>query len=46
MFECSNWCYSAIPNFMDSVISANEFGHRDTQVIGILRTLNDVRRND
>lgn len=46
MFECSNWCYSAIPNFMDSVIAANEFGERDTKVIGILRTMNDVRRSD
>lgn len=46
LFESSNWCYSAIHNFMDSVISANEFGRRDTKVIGILRTLNDVRRND
>jgi chromosome partitioning protein len=35
LFEGSNWCYSAIPNFMDSVISANEFGKRDTKVIGI-----------
>ena len=31
---------------MDSVVSANKFGNRDTKVIGILRTLNDVRRND
>ncbi len=46
LFESSNWCYSAIPNFMDSVLSANEFGNRDTKVIGILRTLNDVRRTD
>jgi chromosome partitioning protein len=46
LFESSNWCYSAIPNFMDSIISANEFGKRDTKVIGILRTLNDVRRTD
>lgn len=46
LFESSNWCYSAIPNFMDSVVSANEFGNRDTKVIGILRTLNDVRRSD
>lgn len=46
LFESSNWCYSAIHNFMDSVISANEFGRRNTKVIGILRTLNDVRRND
>ncbi|PLS15927.1 ParA family protein [Bacillus sp. M6-12] len=46
LFESSNWCYSAIPNFMDSVASANEFGKRGTKVLGILRTLNDVRRND
>jgi len=46
LFECSNWCYSAIPNFMESVISAKSHGYRDTKVIGILRTLNDLRRND
>ena len=46
LFECSNWCYSAIPNFMDSVVSANQFGKRDTKVLGILRTMNDTRRND
>ena len=31
---------------MDSVEAADRFGNRDTKVIGILRTLNDVRRND
>ena len=46
LFESSNWCYSAIPNFMDSVESARSFGKRGTKVIGILRTLNDVRRSD
>lgn len=46
LFESSNWCYSAIPNFMDSVVSAREFGKRGTKVLGILRTLNDIRRND
>jgi chromosome partitioning protein len=46
LFEASNWCYSAIPNFMDSVKVAQEHGNRDTQVIGILRNMNDVRRND
>jgi chromosome partitioning protein len=46
MYECSNWCYSAIPNFMDSVSAAQEFGDRDTKVLGILRTMNDVRRSD
>ncbi|WP_338473407.1 ParA family protein (plasmid) [Niallia sp. XMNu-256] len=46
LFESSNWCYSALPNFMDSVDSANRFGNRDTKVVGILRTLNDARRSD
>ena len=46
LFECSSWCYSAIPNFLDSVDSASHFGERNTQVIGILRTLADARRND
>jgi chromosome partitioning protein len=46
LFESSNWCYSAIPNFMDSVESAKNYGKRGTKVIGILRTLNDVRRSD
>ncbi|MFD1926455.1 ParA family protein [Sporosarcina siberiensis] len=46
MYECSNWCYSAIPNFMDSIESAFEIGKRKTEAIGILRTMNDVRRSD
>lgn len=46
MYECSNWCYSAVPNFMDSIESAKEFGERNTEAIGILRTMNDVRRSD
>ncbi|MYL55865.1 AAA family ATPase [Pontibacillus yanchengensis] len=46
MYECSNWCYSAIPNFLDSVGGAKENGERSTEVIGILRTMNDVRRTD
>ena len=46
LFESSNWCYSAIPNFIESVVSANKYGNHNTKVIGILRTLGDVRRND
>lgn len=46
MFECSNWCYSAIPNFMDSVHSVSEISEHGTKIIGILRTMNDVRRSD
>ena len=46
LFESSNWCYSALPNFMDSIVSAKEYGNRDTKVLGILRTLSDKRRSD
>ncbi len=46
MFECSNWCYSAIPNFMDTVTAANKVSPRNVEVLGILRTMNDVRRSD
>lgn len=46
MYECSNWCYSAIPNFMDSINGANEISSKNPEAIGILRTMNDVRRND
>jgi chromosome partitioning protein len=31
---------------MDSVKGAREFGNRGTKVIGILRTMNDVRRSN
>lgn len=46
LFECSNWCYSAIPNFTDSVEGARKGSKHETKVIGILRTMNNVRRSD
>ncbi|WP_054637777.1 ParA family protein [Thalassobacillus sp. C254] len=46
MYECSNWCYSAIPNFLDSVEVAKEVSPHNLEILGILRTMNDVRRND
>lgn len=45
MFESSQWCYSAIPNFLESVVLAQGLNPK-LQVAGILRTLNDVRRSD
>lgn len=45
MFESSQWCYSAIPNFLDSVNLAKKLNN-SLKIAGILRTLNDVRRND
>ncbi|TMN22720.1 ParA family protein [Lentibacillus cibarius] len=46
MYECSNWCYSAIPNFMDSITAAQDVSSKNVEAIGILRTMNDIRRND
>ncbi|QSO50118.1 ParA family protein [Alicyclobacillus mengziensis] len=45
MFESSQWCYSAVPNFMDSVEVARKL-NPTLQIAGIVRTLNDVRRTD
>lgn len=46
MYECSRWCYSAIPNFMMTLESAKEAYNPDLIPIGILRTLSDARRSD
>ncbi|MHC0036898.1 ParA family protein [Pseudoneobacillus sp. C159] len=46
MFDCSSWCYSCIPNFMDSVKAAKKVGNRNVEVIGILRFMSDVKRKD
>ncbi|QIZ69139.1 ParA family protein [Geobacillus subterraneus] len=46
MFECSNWCYSAVPNFIESVEGARVHGRHNTRLIGILRIMNDARRSD
>jgi chromosome partitioning protein len=45
MYESSQWCYSAIPNFMGSVELAKNLNPK-LKIAGILRTLNDVRRYD
>ncbi|CAI8945294.1 chromosome partitioning protein [Brevibacillus sp. IT-7CA2] len=45
MYESSAWCYSAVPNFLDSVEVAKQLNPR-LNIVGILRTLNDVRRYD
>lgn len=46
LYECSKFCYSAIPNFMDSVEISQDISRHDVEVLGILRTLNDKRRGD
>ncbi|MDB5054044.1 MAG: Cobyrinic acid ac-diamide synthase [Bacilli bacterium] len=45
MYESSQWCYSAIPNFLGSVELAKNF-NSNLKILGILRTLNDARRYD
>lgn len=45
LYESSQWCYSAIPNFMGTVELARQL-NPSIQVAGILRTLNDIRRFD
>lgn len=45
MYESSQWCYSAIPNFMGSVELAKQM-NPSLKVAGLLRTLNDARRYD
>ncbi|WP_077324118.1 ParA family protein [Virgibacillus siamensis] len=46
LFECSKFCYSAIPNFLDSIYAAQERKLNKVEPIGILRTLTDKRRTD
>lgn len=44
LFEASKFCYSAIPNFMETVEHVQKVV--DLDVLGILRSLNDNRRKD
>ncbi|GAE93028.1 chromosome (plasmid) partitioning protein ParA [Gracilibacillus boraciitolerans JCM 21714] len=50
MYECSQYCYSAIENFFKSIESAQSIQERTynkgLRKLGILRTLTDKRRSD
>lgn len=46
MYECSKFCYSAIPNFMETIEVARNVSSHAVDILGILRTLNDKRRTD
>jgi chromosome partitioning protein len=46
MYEASKFCYSAIPNFMDTVEISRKSSRHEVEILGILRTLNDKRRTD
>lgn len=45
-FESSKFCYSALPNFLESVEFARKHSERGLEILGILRGLNDARRSD
>lgn len=44
--EGSKWAYDAIPNFLQTIEVGKQTVNPDLAVLGILRTLNDVRRAD
>lgn len=46
LYECSKFCHSAIPNFMETVEHIRDQLKPELNVLGILRTLNDKRRKD
>lgn len=44
--ESSKWAFTAIPRFLETVKVAKEDINPNINVIGVLRTMNDVRRAD
>ena len=46
MFETSKFCYSAVPRFIDTVLTTKERLNPDLEIAGILRTLADAKRVD
>ena len=44
--ESSKWAFTAVPRFLETVEYAQKNINPDLQVLGILRTMNDVRRAD
>jgi len=44
LYEASKFCYSAIPNFMETIEHVRHFN--GIKILGVLRTLNDIRRKD
>jgi chromosome partitioning protein len=46
MFETAKFSYNAIPRFLDSIEGAKANGNPNLEIVGILPTLSDARRND
>ncbi|MFS0883084.1 ParA family protein [Metabacillus niabensis] len=45
-YECSYFCYQAIPNFFETVEIAQNASPYGCEILGIIRTLSDKRRSD
>jgi chromosome partitioning protein len=46
LYESSKFCYSAIPNFLETVEACIGAGNTELQIAGIIRNLTDARRSD
>lgn len=46
LYESSKFCHSAVPNFIETVEFVQNNINNELKIMGILRTLNDKRRND
>src|SRR5699024_8810944 len=46
LYESSKFCHSAVPNFMETVEYVQTDINQKLVILGLLRTLNDRRRND
>lgn len=44
--EGSKWAFDAIPRFLETIETGKQMVNPEIEVLGILRTLNDVRRSD
>lgn len=44
--EGSKWAFDAIPRFVETIETGKEYADQEISILGILRTLNDVRRAD
>jgi len=45
-YESSRFCYSALPNFLETIEFVQQTSANNLKILGISRTLNDKRRND
>lgn len=46
MFETAKYAYNAIDRFLETINSVRKYGNEELNILGILATLSDARRND